>query len=142
MRYLFIASHREVYPVTLMCEVLEVSRSGFYDWQDRAPSLRDQRRAALTAQVHVAFEASRQTYGSPRITCELADQGIQACRNTVAHIMRQEQLAARQRRRFVPRTNRRFARSAHCSQSSGSPLCAGPRGHAGLGGRHHLHPHR
>jgi transposase InsO family protein len=104
MRYLFIASHFQQYPVTLMCEVLEVSRSGFYDWQNRAPSPQSRRRADLVAQVHVAFQASRETYGSPRITHELAHQGIKVSRNTVARIMRQEQLEARQRRRFVPRT--------------------------------------
>jgi transposase InsO family protein len=104
MRYLFIASHQRIYPVTLLCEVLEVSRSGFYDWQDRTPSPRSCRQADLTAQVHVAFAASRHTYGSPRITHELADRGMKVCRNTVARIMRQEQLAARPRRRFVPKT--------------------------------------
>jgi transposase InsO family protein len=104
MRYQFIESHRKVYPVTLMCQVLEVSRAGFYDWRHRAPSERSKRHADLTAQVQVTFDVSRQTYGSPRITHELLDQGIKVCRNTVARIMRKSQLAARQRRRFVPRT--------------------------------------
>ncbi len=104
MRYLFIASHQKKYPVAIMCHVLEVSRSGFYDWQNRAPSARSRRRADLKAQVHVAFIASHETYGSPRITVELAEQGVRACRNTIARIMREDQLTARQKRRFVPRT--------------------------------------
>jgi transposase InsO family protein len=87
-----------------MCDILEVSRSGFYDWLDRAPSGQEKRRAELTVQVKAAFEQSRQTYGSPRITRELADQGFAASRNTIAKIMRQERLFGRTPKRFVPRT--------------------------------------
>ena len=88
----------------LMCEILQVSRSGFYDWQGRGPSPQKQRRAALTVQVQAAFQESRQTYGSPRITRELAERGVQACRKTIARIMRQERLFGRRPRRFVPKT--------------------------------------
>jgi putative transposase len=104
MRYLFIEAHTPDYPVRMMCRVLEVSPSGYYDWRQRAPSPRVLRRADLKAQVKVAFEASRQTYGSPRITHELADQSIKVCRNTVARIMQELDLRARTPRRFVPQT--------------------------------------
>jgi putative transposase len=96
--------HQEHYPVQLMCDILEVSRSGFYDWMGRGPSPREKRRVALAAEVKAAFEASRETYGSPRITRELADGGFAACRNTIAKIMREERLLGRTPRRFVPRT--------------------------------------
>lgn len=88
----------------LMCKVLEVSPSGFYDWHQRAPSPRSRRHADLTAQVKVAFHGARATYGSPRITRELTDRGVPACRNTVAKVMREAGLAGRTPRRFVPRT--------------------------------------
>jgi len=104
MRYAFIEDHRGTYPVQLLCDVLEVSRSGFYDFLGRSPSARDKRHAQLVAQVQEAFHARRQTYGSPRITRELAGQGVSVCRNTVARIMRDEGLAGRRPRRFVPRT--------------------------------------
>lgn len=104
MRYAFIQEHRQHYPVRLMCTLLEVSPSGFYDWQGRPASPRDQRHAALTAQVTIAFQVARATYGSPRITCELAAQGVVVCRNTVAKIMQEAGLAGRPPRRFVPRT--------------------------------------
>jgi transposase InsO family protein len=87
-----------------MCDILEVSRSGFYDWQERKPSPRQERRAALALQVKIAFEESRQTYGSPRIARELAATDHAACRNTIAKIMREEGLAGRLPKRFVPRT--------------------------------------
>jgi transposase InsO family protein len=104
MRYPFIQIHRQEYPVQLMCDLLEVSRSGFYDWLDHKPSRQAQRRVALAAQVKIVFAESRETYGSPRITRELADQGFAASRNTIAKIMRQEQLFGRTPRRFIPRT--------------------------------------
>lgn len=104
MRYQFIQDHTPQYPVTLMCQVLEVSRSGYYDWQDRPMSQRSRRHADLKAQVQVAFGASRQIYGSPRITEELASINVRACRKTVAKIMRELGLAAKPPRRFIPRT--------------------------------------
>jgi len=104
VRYQFVLDHQESYPVQLLCNMLEVSRSGFYDWQDRAPSPRAQRHAALTAQVKAAFHESRQTYGSPRVTRELTACGLKVCRNTVARIMREAGLLGRTPRRFIPRT--------------------------------------
>jgi transposase InsO family protein len=87
-----------------MCEILEVSRSGFYDFQKRQPGPRARRHADLTRQVTVAFQSARETYGSPRITRELADAGVRVCRNTVAKIMQEAGLAGRTPRRFVPKT--------------------------------------
>jgi transposase InsO family protein len=87
-----------------MCDILEVSRSGFYDWNDRGPSRQQQRRLALTVQVKTAFQESRETYGSPRITRELADSGFKACRNTIARIMKEQGLFGRTPRRYIPRT--------------------------------------
>ena len=104
MRYPFIDSHRKEYPVQMMCDLLEVSRSGFYDWLGREPSAQEKRRVLLGVQVKAAFDESRQTYGSPRITRELADLGFKASRNTIAKIMRQQKLCGRTPRRFVPKT--------------------------------------
>ena len=103
-RYPFIKAHRKEYPVQLMCDILEVSRSGFYDFVRRQAGPRARRHADLTAQVTVAFHAARETYGSPRITRELVEQGVHVCRNTVAKIMRDVGLAGRTPRRFVPKT--------------------------------------
>ena len=88
----------------LMCQILDVARSGYYAWRNRRPSSRRQRRASLVAQIHAVFQDSRQTYGSPRVTPELNDRGVAVCRNTVARYMREEGLSVKPRRRFVPRT--------------------------------------
>jgi transposase InsO family protein len=104
MRYVFIGNHQKQYPVRVMCEVLEVSPAGFYDWRPRGPSPRAVRHAVLKAQTQVVFKQSRETYGSPRITRELVERGTPVCRNTVAKVMREAGLAGRTPRRFVPRT--------------------------------------
>ena len=88
----------------LLCEVLQVTRSGYYAWRDRPQSRRQQRRAELMKQIRQVHEESRATYGSPRVTPELNDRGLDVCENTVARYMREAGLAVKPRKRFVPRT--------------------------------------
>ena len=88
----------------LMCEVLQVTRSGYYAWRDRPQSRRQRRRAELVKQIRQVHEESRATYGSPRVTPELKDRGLDVCENTVARYMRDAGLCVKPRRRFVPRT--------------------------------------
>jgi putative transposase len=88
----------------MMCQMLNVARSGYYAWRDRPISPRRQRRAAVVEQIRVAFDRSRGTYGSPRLTVDLNDRGISVCANTVARYMRESGLFVKPRRRFIPRT--------------------------------------
>jgi transposase InsO family protein len=100
VRYAFIDDHRGDWPVTVQCDVLAVSRSGYYVWRNRGPSVTAQRRAALTEQIREVHQASRQTYGSPRVHAELLAKG-QACnRKTVAKCMKQAGIQAKTRQRF------------------------------------------
>lgn len=104
MRFAFIDNHQQQWPVRTMCELLEVSRSGFYIWRNRPMSSRRHRQQELVRQIAAVHRQSRSTYGSPRVTVELKEQGIEVCENTVARLMKQSQIRARIRRRFVPRT--------------------------------------
>jgi putative transposase len=104
VKFAFIAAQLSAFPVELCCDVLEVSRSGFYAWRDRPVSNQDQRRQELASEIRVVYEENRQVYGSPRIHQTLKRQGVSVCRNTVARIMKQQQIWAKTRRRFVPRT--------------------------------------
>jgi transposase InsO family protein len=87
-----------------MCEVLNVSRSGYYAWCVREPGEQAARRSELTERIRKVYGESRQTYGSPRVHAELAEQGIDVCVNTVARLMRRADLRAVMTPRFVPRT--------------------------------------
>ena len=105
MRYAFIREHasREL-AVATMCRVLQVSRSGYYDWLGRPKSRRRARQEQLTEQIRRAHADSRQLYGSPRVAAELKGRGVRVCENTVARYMRAAGLASRARKRFVVRT--------------------------------------
>ena len=87
-----------------LCQTLNVTRSGYYAWRDRPKSRRQQRRAELVRQIRQAHQASRRTYGSPRITMELKSQAIAVSQNTVAKYMREEGVFVNAKRKFVPKT--------------------------------------
>jgi putative transposase len=87
-----------------MCQVLQVSRSGYYDWRDRPASPTAGRRSALKAQILQSYAQNRGVYGSPRLALELKDQGLACCRNTVAKLMRQLELQAVTVRKFHVQT--------------------------------------
>lgn len=90
------------YPVNRLCATLDVSRSGYHAWATRAPGPRAQANAELLPLIAQAHQASRQTYGSPRITRWLHDRGQRCGRMRVARLMRQAGLSHRFRRRFRP----------------------------------------
>lgn len=100
MRYAFINAHRQRWPVSVQCAALQVNRSGYYAWRERVPSLTAQRRAALTAHIREVHQASRQSYGSPRIHAELLVRGEHCERKTVAKYMQLAGIQAKTRRRF------------------------------------------
>ena len=83
MRFVFIDDHRDHWPVSVPCDVLAVSCSGYYAWRNRGPSPTAQQRATLTEQIRQVHQASRATYGAPRVHAELVAKcmkqaGIQA----------------------------------------------------------------
>jgi transposase InsO family protein len=103
-KYQFIATHAEEYPVTVVCRVLGLARSGYYAWKRRVPSARARRDLLLTEQIQTSFTASRRTYGSPRVHAELRAQDVRCGRKRVARLMREAKLVARTRRRRTPCT--------------------------------------
>jgi putative transposase len=70
------------YPISLLCRVLKVSRSGYYDWKDRSPSKRTRENAALTHQITQIHERSRGTYGYRRVHAELRALGVRCARSS------------------------------------------------------------
>src|SRR5699024_5243205 len=74
--YDFIYKHRHEFRVAKMCEVLGVSKSGYYVWLNRPKSEQKKRRERLTARIKRIHLESRKIYGSPKITKTLNAQGI------------------------------------------------------------------
>ena len=89
MRFAFIRAEdaQKTFPVETMCRVLLVSTSGYYAWLHRKPSGRSKRNAELTSKVKAVHDASRRTYGSPRVTKKLKNAGELVSEKTVAKIM-------------------------------------------------------
>lgn len=92
------------YPVREICDVLEVSKSGYYKWLQKCPSKREKSNALLLEAIQTAHLESRMTYGSPRITRHLWSQGLRCSKNRVARLMRIEGIRGRRKRAFRPRT--------------------------------------
>lgn len=89
-RFTFVADHRDAYGVKRLCRLLHVSRSGFYRWQQAAPARADREHTdqALSARIAEIHEDSDSTYGSPRITAELREEGRPVNHKRVARLMR------------------------------------------------------
>jgi putative transposase len=100
MKYQFIEAHRQEYPVTMMCRVLEVARNGYYQWRRQPLSARKVADGVLLMHIGDVFEQSRETYGSHRIRAELAAQGIHCGRKRVARLMRLHNLKPKTGRSF------------------------------------------
>ena len=98
--------HRAVHQVATLCRVLAVSASGYWGWRKRPASRRAQADGVLLRRIRTAHEASRGTYGVPRIHAELRAAGVAVSRKRVARLMRQTGLAGVSRRRFVATTVR------------------------------------
>jgi len=98
---------RTHFKVAIMCRVLEVSRSGFYDWLGRPESARSRRHRYLTNKIRQIHIETKQIYGSPRIHGELVEQGEKVGENTVALLMRKANIQSRVHRRFVATTDSR-----------------------------------
>ena len=72
-----IEACKDEYPVALMCRQLDVSKSGFYAWRSRPESARSKENKVLVAEIERLHEASRKTYGSPRIHADLEEEGFE-----------------------------------------------------------------
>ncbi len=87
-------------PLTPLCRILNVSRSGFYAWHRRPVSAHAHRDRHLRVLIRASHDASRGTYGSPRIHRDLQEQGHRVSRKRVIRLQQAEGLTARVRKRF------------------------------------------
>ncbi len=98
----FIAAERAHFPISLMCRVLSVSRSGFHAWVGRLPSSRALADARLSEKVRAIHAESRQTYGARRVHAALRQRGVFVSRKRVERLMRTLRLSG-----LVPKCYRR-----------------------------------
>jgi len=102
-----MAAEKAHYGIARMARLLEVSRSGYYDWANRqtaGPTPAQQRRAALTDKIRTFHADSDGVYGSPRILADLREAGETVSAKTVAKLMRRNAIVGISPRKFIPVT--------------------------------------
>ena len=107
MKYAWISRHREQWPVSLACEVLRVSASGYYEHERRAgkPSSGRLSDDALLVHIKAIHAEVRGEYGWPRIWKELLARGIRVGKDRVQKLMQQHGIKARGKRKFIATTD-------------------------------------
>ena len=105
MKYAFIKANTDQYKVTRLLTALGVSPSGYYGWVDRPENTRSQSDRALTAKILSFHQASRKTYGSPRIHKDLQELGEKVGKNRVARLMRENGIQSKMAKKFAITTD-------------------------------------
>jgi putative transposase len=86
--------------ISFSCEVLESSRSGFYDWRERPASERASENATLVEEIRRVHEQSRGIYGSPRVTEALKNEGKPCGKKRVARLMSENGIKSKTHKKF------------------------------------------
>ena len=106
MRYAWIQTQRDDYPLKRLCHVLQVSRSGYYAWHGRRPSATAQRRQVIAQAAGQSHGGAHGIYGYRRVHQDLVeDHDIPCCPETVRHVMSDLGLYGKPKRRFVTTTD-------------------------------------
>jgi putative transposase len=92
------------FPLQECCVAMSVSRSGYYQWLGAEQSARAEANAELLKEIRRVYDEHKGRYGSPRVTQQLRQEGLSCGENRVARLMRENDLAARAKKAFRPRT--------------------------------------
>lgn len=105
MIFRFMQQHQAEFSISVMCDVLSVSRSGYYAWLKKPVSKRQLANAKLREKIRTVHHNSGESYGSPRVYQALKKQGEPCSENRVARLMREDGLRAKTKRRFKATTD-------------------------------------
>ena len=106
MKYAFILAELLIYPLSVVCRVLNVTQSGFHAWRKRQPSPRDCERDRLRSDIRKVFDRHRGRYGAPRICRVLREEhGYTGSENRIKALMRAMGLRAKAGRKFKVTTD-------------------------------------
>jgi len=100
VRYVFIRAHDFEFRIRRMCEVLRVSRSGYYGWRVRPESKRSQQDRVLLAEIRKVHERNKQAYGAAKTWRALRQAGVECGKHRVARLRRFDGIEARRKRKF------------------------------------------
>lgn len=115
------------FSIQLLCDLLEVSVSGYYRWRRHPRSPRQLHDEVLAAQIAAVHRRSRKSYGAPRIVDELRESGVPISRRRCARLMRSRGLRGKKKNRVRPRTtDSRHGRPTPANQLANTPAPTGP----------------
>jgi len=100
VKYAFMRAYEEQFGLKRMCAVLDVSRSGYYDWRGRSKSARAARDEVLLGHIRRVHASCHEAYGAKKTWLELKAQGVACGKHRVARLRRSEGIEARRKRRF------------------------------------------
>ena len=100
MKYAFMQEQREEFELKRMCQVLQVSRSGYYDWAKRKESNRSQRDRTLLKEIRKVHEETKQAYGATKTWRTLNQSGMECGKHRVARLRKEAGIEARRKRKF------------------------------------------
>lgn len=100
MRYGFVRAHRDEFKVSTMCQVLRVSRSGYYGWCTRPESERSRRDKVLLEEIRKVHESNKQAYGAVKTWRALRELGVACGKHRVARLRCLAGIEARRMKRF------------------------------------------
>lgn len=103
-------ANQRFFTVKLLCQVMKVSRRGYYAWLNRPPSARELVNQALLAEIRRIFHANREVYGAPRIHKALRESGVVYSLNRVARLMREAKIIPKTVKKFKLTTDSRNSR--------------------------------
>ena len=92
MKYVFMAEHKDQFHLLSMCRALRVQRSGYYAWKKKPKSKLTLADESLLVKIKQSFEESQSIYGSPRVHCDLREDGVLCGEKRIARLMRQANL--------------------------------------------------
>ena len=102
MKYKMIDQHRHEYSISRLCDVFEVSRSGYYNWVGRGPSHREQEDDRIGQRIEVIFSDHYRCYGVPRMQSALQDEGFGISRKRIARLMKQRDCCVKKKKDWKP----------------------------------------
>jgi len=115
------------FPIQLLCDLLEVSASGYYRWRKQPRSPRQLQDEVLAERIALVHRSSRKSYGAPRIVDELRESGVPISRRRCARLMRSRGLRGKKKNRGRPRTtDSRHGRPTPANQLANTPPPTGP----------------
>jgi putative transposase len=100
VKYAFVRAHHPEFRVSRMCQVLQISRSGYYDWQSRGESEHSQRDQVLLKEIRQIHHDSKEAYGAIKTWQALRQAGVDCGKHRAARLRRLAAIEARRKRKF------------------------------------------